>query len=41
VPLFDTWADTVSWLIAKHGAAATASVFPTAVTQLVSAITER
>ncbi len=36
VPLFGTWDDTVAWLRAKHGEAATVSVFPSAVTQLVT-----
>jgi nickel-dependent lactate racemase len=41
VQLFTSWTDTVSWLTAKHGPVATASVFPTAVTQLVSAVCDR
>jgi len=36
LPLFRTWDDTVAWLTAKHGADATVSVFPSAVTQLVT-----
>jgi hypothetical protein len=39
-PLFATWDDTVAWLAAKHGAEATVSVFPCAVTQLVGEVTD-
>lgn len=35
VPLFATWPETVRWLTAKHGRAATVSVFPSAVHQMV------
>jgi nickel-dependent lactate racemase len=37
-PLFATWDETMRWLVAKHGQQATASVFPSAVTQLVDAV---
>ena len=37
-PLFSTWEDTVAWLAAKHGTSATVSVFPCAVTQLVTEV---
>lgn len=37
-PLFATWEETVEWLAAKHGPGTTVSVFPSAVTQLVTEV---
>ncbi|HVX21946.1 MAG TPA: lactate racemase domain-containing protein [Acidimicrobiales bacterium] len=36
LPIFATWDHTVAWLAAKHGDHASVSVFPSAVTQLVT-----
>jgi hypothetical protein len=38
-PLFGSWEETLSWLVDKHGSSASVSVFPSAVTQLVTEVT--